>query len=100
MQLKCSIMQHVDRSSLQFDIVSEEAAVFLRQKTGAQRLEIASRMYGTPHRMLIHHLQSIHPDWDGKLNEKRHGDCRMEQIDVLRSYRPLGRHSKSPGHLG
>jgi hypothetical protein len=63
-------MQHVDRSSLQFDIVSEEVAVFLRQKTGAQRLEIASRMYGTARRMLIHYLQSIHPDWDDRKIER------------------------------
>ena len=36
----------------------------LRQKTGAQRLEIASRMYSSARRMLIHHLRSIHAEWN------------------------------------
>jgi hypothetical protein len=57
-------MQRVDRTSLQFEVVSEEVAVFLRQKTGAERLEIASGMFSSARRMLMHHLQSIHPDWD------------------------------------
>ena len=57
-------MQRVDRMSLQFEVVCEEVAVFLRQKTGAERLEIASRMYSSARRMLMHHLQSIHPEWD------------------------------------
>ncbi len=46
------------------EVISEEMAVVLRRKTGAQRLEIASRMFGSARRMLLSHLRSIHPDWD------------------------------------
>jgi hypothetical protein len=63
-------MQRVDRTALQFEVVSEEVAVFLRQKTGAERLEIASRMYSSARCMLMYHLQSIHPDWDDQKVEQ------------------------------
>jgi hypothetical protein len=36
----------------------------LRQKSGAARIEIASRMFSSARRMLINHLRSQHPDWD------------------------------------
>ena len=50
--------------SQNFEIVDEEVAAVLRQKTGAERLEIASRMFGSARRMLMNHLRSEHPDWD------------------------------------
>ncbi len=50
--------------SLRFEIVDEAMATVLRQKTGAERLEIASRMFGGARRMLMNHLRSEHPDWD------------------------------------
>ena len=46
------------------EVISEEMAATLRQKTGAERLEIASRMFGSARRMLLNHLRSVHPDWD------------------------------------
>jgi hypothetical protein len=46
------------------EVISDEMAAALRQKTGAERLEIASRMFGSARRMLLSHLRSIHPDWD------------------------------------
>ncbi len=45
------------------EIVSEEMATVLRQKTGAERLAIASRMFSSARRMLISHLRSEHPEW-------------------------------------
>ena len=49
--------------SQKFEIVDEEMAAVLRQKTGAERLEIASRMFEGARRMLISYLRSEHPDW-------------------------------------
>ncbi len=49
--------------SHKFEIVDEEMAAVLRQKTGAERLEIASRMFGGARRMLISYLRSEHLDW-------------------------------------
>ena len=52
------------------EVISEEMAVVLRRKTGAQRLEIASRMFGSARRMLLSHLRSVHPDWDQREIER------------------------------
>ena len=46
------------------EVIDEEMAAALRQKTGAERLEIASRMFSSARRMLMNHLRSTHPDWD------------------------------------
>ena len=54
------------------EVMDEEMATTLRQKTGAERLEIASRMFGSARRMLLSHLHAVHPD------------CPMEQSELLR----------------
>ncbi len=46
------------------EVVSEDMAVVLRQKTGAERLAIASRLFSSARRMLLVHLQSEHPEWN------------------------------------
>ena len=43
--------------------MSDEMTEVLRQKTGAERLKIASRLFSSARRMLLHHLRSEHPDW-------------------------------------
>ena len=48
------------------EVMSEEMAAVLRQKTGAQRLQIASSMFASARRMLISHLRAEHPDWDDR----------------------------------
>ncbi len=45
------------------EVIDEEMAATLRQKTGAERLEIASRMFSSARRMLLSHLRAVHPDW-------------------------------------
>jgi len=52
------------------EVIDEEMAVVLRLKSGAERLEIASRMFGSARRMLLSHLRSIHPDWDQRQIER------------------------------
>ena len=52
------------------EVIGEEMAATLRQKTGAERLEIASRMFGSARRMLLSHLRSVHPDWDERQIER------------------------------
>lgn len=49
---------------LRIEVLDKEMAATLRQKTGAERLAIASRMYSSARRMLINHLRSVHPDWE------------------------------------
>jgi hypothetical protein len=46
------------------EVISDDVANVLRQKTGAERLEIASRMFASARRMLVNHLRHIHPDWN------------------------------------
>jgi hypothetical protein len=46
------------------EVISDEMASVLRKKTGAEHLEIASRMFVSARRMLINHLRFMHPDWD------------------------------------
>ena len=52
------------------EVVSEEMAAVLRQKTGAERLAIASRMFSSARRMLANHLRAEHPDWDERTLER------------------------------
>lgn len=52
------------------EVIDEEMAATLRRKTGAERLEIASRMFGSARRMLLSHLRSVHPDWDQRQIER------------------------------
>jgi hypothetical protein len=55
----------------EIEVISEEMAAIIRHKTGAERLEIASRMFGSARRMLINHLRFSHPDWnDGQVERE------------------------------
>ena len=47
-----------------FDVISDEMAAVLRQKTGAERLTIASGLFRSARRMLMNHLRATHPEWD------------------------------------
>jgi len=47
-----------------FEMIDEEMAAVLRQKTGAERLEIAFGMIRSARAMIVNHLRSKHPDWD------------------------------------
>lgn len=55
------------RPSFRLEVVDEEMAAVLRDKTGAERLAIADGMIRSARRMLTHHLASEHPEW----NEQR-----------------------------
>lgn len=52
------------------EVIDEEMAAALRLKTGAERLAIASRMFGSARRMLLSHLRTVHPDWDQRQIER------------------------------
>jgi hypothetical protein len=47
-----------------FEMIDEDMAAVLRQKTGAERLEIAFGMFRSARAMIVNHLRSKHPDWD------------------------------------
>lgn len=51
-------------SGARIEVVSQDMAAVLRQKSGAERLAIASRMFSSARRMLLSHLRSAHPEWD------------------------------------
>lgn len=46
------------------EVISEEMAAVLREKTGAERLAIASRLYSSARKMLVNHLRATYPEWD------------------------------------
>jgi hypothetical protein len=48
----------------QIEVMDDEMAKVLRQKTGAERLRIASEMYASARRMLMSHLRAEHKNWD------------------------------------
>ena len=50
--------------AVHIEVVGDEMAAIFREKTGAERLEIASRMFSSARGMLLNHLRSLHPDWD------------------------------------
>ena len=47
-----------------FEVISDEMVAVLRQKTGAERLAIASGLFGSARQMLMNHLRARHPGWD------------------------------------
>ncbi|HSG39264.1 MAG TPA: hypothetical protein VLE27_06470 [Thermoanaerobaculia bacterium] len=49
---------------LRIEVVDDDMAHILRQKTGAERLQIASDMFASARRMIASHLAAEHPDWD------------------------------------
>jgi len=46
------------------EVLDSRMADVLRQKTEAERLRIASKMWVSARTMLTHLLRSEHPDWD------------------------------------
>jgi hypothetical protein len=48
--------------SHQIEVIDDEMARVFRQKTGAERLQIASDMYASARRMLLSHLRATRPD--------------------------------------
>jgi hypothetical protein len=47
----------------QIEVIDDEMAAVIRQKSGAERLAIANGLYLSVRRMLTNHLRSEHPDW-------------------------------------
>jgi hypothetical protein len=47
----------------QIEVMEPVMVQILRQKTGAERLAIASDMFASARRMLISHLRATHSDW-------------------------------------
>lgn len=48
---------------IRFDFVDDDMARVLREKTGAERLRIASDMFSSVRRMMASHLRTEHPEW-------------------------------------
>jgi hypothetical protein len=50
--------------NLRIELVDDDMVRIFRAKTGAERLKIASDMFGSARRMIASHLAAEHPDWD------------------------------------
>ncbi len=50
----------------QIEVMDEAMATVLREKTGAERLAIANRMWISAREMLTCNLRAKHPDWDDR----------------------------------
>jgi Rv0078B-related antitoxin len=46
------------------EVMDDDMAAVIRAKSGAERLKIASGLYASARRMLVHYLRTQHPDWD------------------------------------
>ncbi len=62
---RCGTTMRLDRG--QIEVVDDQMAAVLRQKTGAERLQIANGLFVSMRRILISLLGHDHPDW----NEQR-----------------------------
>ncbi len=47
----------------QIEVVDDQMAAVLRQKSGAERLAIANGLFLSARRMLTSHLHFEHPEW-------------------------------------
>jgi len=47
----------------QIEVIDDQMAAVLRQKSGAERLAIANGLFLSARRMLTSHLRSEHPEW-------------------------------------
>ncbi len=47
----------------QIEVIDDQMAAVIRQKSGAERLAIANGLYLSVRRMLTNHLRSEHPEW-------------------------------------
>jgi hypothetical protein len=56
--------------SRHIEIVDDEMAKVLRGMTGAERLQVAARMFSSARRMIASHLAAEHPDWDQERIER------------------------------
>ncbi len=54
----------------QIEVVDDAVAKILRQKTPAERIQIACDLWVSMYRMLTAHLRNTHPEWDSKKVEQ------------------------------
>lgn len=54
----------------QIEVIDDVVAEILRQKTPAERIEIACDLWVSVYRMLTTHLRKTHPEWDSKKVEQ------------------------------
>jgi RNA:NAD 2'-phosphotransferase (TPT1/KptA family) len=54
----------------QIEVVDDAMAEVLRHKSPAARIKIGFDLWISPRKMLTHHLQKTHPDWDEKTIER------------------------------
>lgn len=50
----------------QIEVVDDEMAEVLKQKTPSERIAIGFGMWESAHDMLMAHLRHTHPEWDAK----------------------------------
>jgi hypothetical protein len=48
------------------EVIDEQMAEILREKTGAEKLAIADRMFCAARQLIEASVRALHPDWSGK----------------------------------
>ncbi|RPI77322.1 MAG: hypothetical protein EHM45_09540 [Desulfobacteraceae bacterium] len=54
----------------QIEVIDDDMAEVFRHKSPAERIEIGFNIWISARKMLAHHLQKTHPDWDEKAVER------------------------------
>ena len=52
-----------ESDTLRIEVIDDQMAAVLRQKTGAERLQIANGMFRMAQRLIRSRLKAQHPDW-------------------------------------
>jgi len=60
----------------QIEVIDDKLVAVLRRKIGAERLEIADRLFSSARRMIVGMLRAEHPDWA----EQRDGQEAAQRI--------------------
>jgi hypothetical protein len=70
------MLNEAERSTLmrldpgQIEVIDDAMAEVLKRKLPAERIKIGFNIWISARKMLIHHLQTTHPDWDEKTVER------------------------------
>ena len=52
-----------ESDTLRIEVIDDQMAAVLRQKTGAERLQIANGMFRMAQRLIRSRLKAQHPEW-------------------------------------
>jgi hypothetical protein len=57
------VVARAERPVPEFEILDDQMAAIWRQKTGAERIQIASDLFAFARKLTLSSVRSMHPDW-------------------------------------